>query len=133
MIYNHYVIHHTKLGPYNFPEELQPSICLRGDDEVFCPELVFLTTNEYWEPSLQVNENLAASDPEELSMSPGISCFKHQVKITQEAKLHYHHPRWLKMLAEAVALGSDLSEWMWVEYPCPVIKSYIYSDGWRQT
>ena len=92
------------------------------------PKLVFLTKNDYWEPSIQSVDPKGNWDKEETSpimyANRGIKCWRFTVELKEPLfKLMYSHPYWLMMLEDAAKLGSDLSQWHWTEEPCEIKES----------
>ena len=84
------------------------------------PEVVFLTTNPHWEPSIQAKSKegyweKCQSDPksyEEL----GIPCWKftvhaHNVEVRKVTDYIMLGEKWRYMLADAIKLNSDIDQW----------------------
>lgn len=81
------------------------------------PELVWLTENEKWEPSVQAkdlegNYDREPSSPERYN-ELGIPCWKFEVEVPHTNKLHYNVQGWIPMLQDGKDLGAKLSEWHW--------------------
>ena len=97
------------------------------------PELVFLTSDPYWEYSVKATtpdgEKLkGSSDPDEYTKL-GIPCYRFEVEIKDTFKLMYPHPFWLWMFQDAKRLGSDVSKWYWTEEDCTIGNTARWKDG----
>lgn len=112
---------------------IHPSKDYLDKNQQFIPKLVFLTTNEHWEPCIQARANKidyikGPSCPQEY-LEQGIPCWKFEVILVKPPyKLIYYHPDWMYMLKDGKDLGSDLSQWHWVRHKCKVINSFLWED-----
>jgi len=106
------------------------------------PKLVFLTSNQDWEPSVQAYNaekyhEKCGSCPEVYAQL-GIPCWKLEVDVplgevccALDNRL-MTHPKWVVMLKDAMALGSDISRWMVSFDELSIEKAYRWYDGqWR--
>jgi len=101
------------------------------------PPLVWLTENEYWEPSIQAKQmngsyERGPSSPG-LYSTLGIPCWRFEVEVKDTFKLHYPIAGWLYMLEDGKDLGSDLSQWHWVTDSVEIVNSYKWiADKWEK-
>lgn len=94
-------------------------------------KLVFLTRNEYWDPSIQSYSiegyyEKCGSSPQ-VYTELGIPCWKFEVRVPW-ARLFPHYiiltTRWKMMIADAIHLGSDVTEWHITSLRTDIIKSW---------
>lgn len=81
------------------------------------PPLVFLTTNDYWEPSVQALSKKTPyvrgpSTPERYA-AEHIPLWRFTVEIKAPINVIYNVPGFISMLHETKLLGSDMSQWHW--------------------
>jgi len=104
------------------------------------PDLVFLTQNEYWEPSIQsVNKQglweKCGSYPETYA-ALGIPCWKFEVNLNTLVlgmvdRLSEEYPRWDFMLQDAEKMGSHTEDWRVTSQDCYVINTWKWeNDEW---
>lgn len=101
------------------------------DQSRMWPKLVFLTKNDFWEPSIQAvtaegDWAKGQSDPLEY-VKQGIPCWRFQVEVKEPlVKLHYSHPLWETMLNDAKDLGAQLHNWHWTTRECQIEEAIKY-------
>lgn len=101
-------------------------------------EFVFLTSNGYWEPSIQASSEegyweKCGSCPE-VYTELGIPCWRFEVYATYPKLVwgKQHERLFRAMLQDAINLGSKISEWCITDIKCKVLKTYKWEDGkWR--
>ena len=98
------------------------------------PKLVWLTANEYWEPSVQAmakdgTYEREMSTPEKYEVLD-IPCWRFTVEFFRaQPTLHYPVPNWVMMLKDAQELGSSLSQWLWWPKPLEFQEAHFWEDG----
>ena len=96
-------------------------------------ELTFLTTNDYWESSIQatvdgVSYVKEASDPVSYSNNK-IPCWRFEVDVKDARNIMYTNQHWLAMFKDAVDLGSDISTWHWTDKNVDVVQACKFVNG----
>ena len=81
------------------------------------PALVFLTTNPYWEPSVQAKDingryTRQPSDPKDYRKKL-IPLWRFEVEVKLAVNIIYNVPGFISMLQDAKELDSDMSLWHW--------------------
>lgn len=81
------------------------------------PELIFLTTNSVWEPSVQAKTQDGLYEKcgscVDVYNQLGIPCHKFEVDVAGTLTIgdFMHLPGWCSMLLDACILGSDVTQW----------------------
>ena len=100
--------------------------------------LVFLTTNEFWEPSIQSYSleryhEQCGSCPQ-VYTELGIPCWKFEVRVPWQGLFPFYAftiPHWKAMIHDAIQLGSDVTEWYVTRKQTTVIKSWRWKERWE--
>ena len=101
------------------------------------PPLVWLSTNDEWEPCIQAKQigipyTRGPSTLEHYS-GQGIPCWRFEVEVPYLYKLHYNIPGWVAMLKDGEELGSDVSQWHWTTGSVNVINSFKWENQrWKK-